>query len=112
MTCIEGKDWIGIRSVYNGKVTDLYINQLADGRLMHLNSWIDADGWTTDAYMLAVTYDEGTDPTRSSEVTLIHGSALKRNGKNYHNSLSKSNLVAEISNGKFKSITTDIPTNH
>ncbi len=112
MTRIEGKDWIGVRSVLNGKVTDLYINQLADGRLMHLNSWIDADGWTTDAYMLAVTYDEGADPAKSSDVALIHGSALKKNGKNYHSSLSKTNLVGNISNGKFKLIATDVPSSH
>ena len=48
----EGKDWIGLKVRRNGKVTDIYINQLADGRLMHNNSWITADGWTTDAYML------------------------------------------------------------
>ena len=29
----EGKDWIGLRIRNKGKVTDLYINQLADGRL-------------------------------------------------------------------------------
>ncbi len=112
MTRIEGKDWIGVRSVYQGKVTDLYINQLADGRLMHLNSWIDADGWTTDAYMLAVTYEEGTDPAKSSEVTIIHGSALKKNGNLYHSNLEKRNIAGEISSGKFKTKTTDIPTNH
>ena len=41
----EGKDWIGLKVRRNGKVTDIYINQLADGRLMHSNSWITADGW-------------------------------------------------------------------
>lgn len=64
----EGKDWIGLRIVYKGKVTDLYINQLADGRLMHSNSWIEADGWTTDAYMFAVTYAEGTDPAETKDI--------------------------------------------
>ena len=33
----QGTDWIGLRVTYKGKVTDIYINQLADGRLMHLN---------------------------------------------------------------------------
>ena len=32
---------------------------------MHSNSWIEADGWTTDAYMFAVTYAEGTDPAEN-----------------------------------------------
>ncbi|MDE5584902.1 MAG: heparinase II/III family protein [Muribaculaceae bacterium] len=109
MARIEGKDWIGVRSVYGGKVTDLYINQLADGRLMHLNSWIDAEGWSTDAYMLAVTYDEDSDPAKSSEVTLIHGGTLKRDGHTYHSSRTKSNVVGKISGGKFKPVVTDVP---
>ncbi len=46
---------IGLRIRHKGKVTDLYINQLADGRLMHSNSWIMPDGWMTDAYMFAVS---------------------------------------------------------
>ena len=112
MTRIEGKNWIGVRSVFNGKVTDLYINQLADGRLMHLNSWIEAGGWTTDAYMLAVTYDEGKDPAKSSEVVIIHGGSLKRDDHIYHSSRSKVNVVGKVSDGKFKAITTDIPSKH
>ncbi len=112
MERIEGKDWIGVRSLYKGKVTDLYINQLADGRLMHLNSWIDADGWITDAYMFAVTYDEGTDPNMSSDVTFIYGSSLKRDGRIYHNSNTKSNVVGRITGGKFKTVSADTPIRH
>ena len=104
MTRTQGKDWIGVRSVSDGKVTELYINQLADGRLMHLNSWIDADGWTTDAYMFAVTYKEGENPTVSSEVTMIYGSSLKRDGKVCHSSLKKRNIVGRVKNGKFSTI--------
>lgn len=85
----EGKDWIGLRIVYKGKVTDLYINQLADGRLMHSNSWIEADGWTTDAYMFAVTYAEGTDPAEAKDVFMAYGSALRRNDVSYFASMSK-----------------------
>ena len=85
----EGKDWIGLKVRRNGKVTDIYINQLADGRLMHNNSWITADGWTTDAYMFAVTYDEGTDPAKASEMFVCYGSALRRGEVSYYSSLSK-----------------------
>lgn len=85
----EGKDWIGLRIVYKGKVTDLYINQLADGRLMHSNSWIEADGWTTDAYMFAVTYAEGTDPAETKDIFMAYGSALRRNDVSYFASMSK-----------------------
>lgn len=85
----EGKDWIGLKVRHNGKVTDLYINQLADGRLMHSNSWITADGWTTDAYMFAVTYDEGTDPADARDLFVCYGSALRRGTVSYFSSLSK-----------------------
>lgn len=85
----EGKDWIGLRIAYKGKVTDLYINQLADGRLMHSNSWIEADGWTTDAYMFAVTYAEGTDPAETKDIFMAYGSALRRNDVSYFASMSK-----------------------
>lgn len=85
----EGKDWIGLRIVYKGKVTDLYINQLADGRLMHSNSWIEADGWTTDAYMFAVTYAEGTDPAETKDIFMAYGSVLRRNDVSYFASMSK-----------------------
>lgn len=98
----EGKNWIGLRSVHNGKVTDIYINQLADGSLMHLNSWIDADGWFTDAYMLAVTYDENTDPMKSGEVTMIYGSALRNGKRVIHGSRSKKNLTGSLHDGKLK----------
>lgn len=85
----DGKNWIGLRIKNKGKVTDLYINQLADGRLMHSNSWIEADGWTTDAYMFAVTYKEGTDPADAKDIFLSYGSALRRGTNTYFSSLSK-----------------------
>lgn len=96
----EGKDWIGLQMTYKGKVTDIYINQLADGRLMHMNSWIDADGWSTDAYMLVVSYPEGTDPAKSKEMFIGHGSALRRDGETYFSSLAKLNVIAKAEGGK------------
>lgn len=96
----EGKDWIGIRMTYKGKITDIYINQLADGRLMHLNSWIHADGWETDAYMFAISYEEGTEPTSSNEYFIGHGSSLRRGGVVVFSSLSKLNVIAKSDNGK------------
>lgn len=91
----EGKDWIGLRMTRNGKVTDLYINQLADGRLMHLNSWIDADGWTTDAYMMAVSYPEGGDAANPEEMFICYGSSVRRDQQPYFSSLSKLNVIAK-----------------
>lgn len=85
----EGKDWIGLRVTYKGKVTDIYINQLADGRLMHSNSWIEADGWTTDAYMFAVTYPEDEEPAKNKETFMAYGSFLRRGENVFFTSLSK-----------------------
>lgn len=96
----EGTDWIGLRVHNGGKVTDIYINQLADGRLMHLNSWIDADGWTTDAYMLAVSYPEGGSPKNPSEMFVCHGSSVRRDGDVYFSSLSKLSVIAHEQDGK------------
>lgn len=90
----EGKDWIGLRITDNDRVTDLYINQLADGRLMHLNSWITADGWTTDAYMLAITYCKDGSVENPDRVFINHGSSLRRGEDIYFSSLSKLNVIA------------------
>lgn len=95
----EEKDWIGLRITDRGRVTDLYINQLADGSLMHSNSWIEADGWSTDAYLFAVTYDEDTDPALSTNWTLLYGSALRRGGEAYFGSLSKLFVINESTGG-------------
>ncbi|MDE6564575.1 MAG: heparinase II/III-family protein [Muribaculaceae bacterium] len=95
----EGKDWIGLRVTDKGRVTDLYINQLADGRLMHMNSWIDADGWTTDAYMFAVSYPEGSDPAQAKDVFIGHGSSLRRGDDVRFSSLAKLNVIAKEDGG-------------
>ncbi len=96
----EGKDWIGLRVTDKGRVTDLYINQLADGRLMHMNSWIEADGWTTDAYMFAVSYPEGSDPAQAKDVFIGHGSSLRRADDVRFSSLAKLNVIAKEDGGK------------
>ena len=98
----EGKDWIGLRIHYKGKITDLYINQLADGRLMHSNSWIEADGWFTDAYMFAVTYEVGMEPADSKERFICYGSALRRGDVSFFSSLAKLFVIQKEENGRMK----------
>lgn len=98
----EGKDWIGLRIRNKGKVTDLYINQLADGRLMHSNSWIEADGWFTDAYLFAVSYEEGADPAEAKDVFVCYGSALRRGMTSYFASLSKLFVVSKQDGSRLK----------
>lgn len=98
----EGKDWIGLRVRKNGKITDLYINQLADGRLMHNNSWIEADGWSTDAYMFAVTYEEGAEPASAKDIFIAYGSALRRDTSSYFASLAKLFVILKDTPGRLK----------
>lgn len=86
---IDGKNWIGVRVTNKGKTTDIIINQLSDGTLMHSNSWINAEGWETDAAIMAVSYPENKQPDIYSEVVLVYGSALRREGVSYVSSLSK-----------------------
>lgn len=91
-----------MRVRHKGKVTDIYINQLADGRLMHSNSWIEADGWATDAYMFAVTYDEGADPAEPERQFIAYGSALRRGATSYFSSLSKLSVIRKEEAGRME----------
>ncbi|MEO6730695.1 MAG: heparinase II/III family protein [Ferruginibacter sp.] len=102
---LEGKDMIGVRITQNGKVTDVYINLLADGRLMHRNSTSTFNGWETDAYMMAVSYPENKAATTGNaiEYFISNGSYLKRNGQVILNSLSKVFMHVKI-DGKIPEI--------
>ncbi|GAB4003974.1 hypothetical protein GCM10028808_00690 [Spirosoma migulaei] len=104
----EGTNYIGIRITQNGQVTEVYINLLADGRLMHRNAnatMSRATGtperdctWETDAYISAVTFPEGTnqqDPSKLTSFFISNGSYLRQNGKPLLNSLSKVFMYAE-----------------
>jgi len=88
---LESKDMIGVRITQDGKVTDVYFNLLADGRMMHRNSNNVFDGWETDAYMMAVTYPEtrAADPENTIEYFISSGSYLRKGGKTILHSLSK-----------------------
>ncbi len=83
---IQGKNWIGLEITDTiGKTTKVYINELADGRLMHLNSWINADGYDTDAYIFVDSPDKQF---------IAYGSALRKNGRSIFSSLSKLNFLS------------------
>ncbi|WP_338874709.1 heparinase II/III family protein [Spirosoma sp. SC4-14] len=88
----EGTNYIGVRITQNGQVTEVYINLLADGRLMHRNANNMINGWETDAYLAAVTFPEHADrqdPTQLNSIFISNGSYLRRNGKPLLSSLSK-----------------------
>lgn len=89
---IEAKDYLSVRIRQDGKVTDVYLNLLADGRKMHLNSCIDMNGWDTDAYLLAFTWPENKytgKPEDATDTFIGYGSYIRKEGKVMYESLSK-----------------------
>jgi hypothetical protein len=91
---IEGKDMIGVKITQDGKETDVYLNLLADGRMMGRNSNNAFGGWETDAYLTAVTQAGGV-PQR---YFVAYGSYLRREGHVVLNSLSKVFMEADRQN--------------
>jgi hypothetical protein len=103
---LEGKDMIGVRINQDGRITDIYLNLLADGRLMHRNSNNMFDGWETDAYIFAVTYpgkassavpDDAISatPDNAIEYFISNGSYLRKDHRVILNSLYKVFMVAK-----------------
>lgn len=97
----DGTNYQGIRITQNRQVTDVYINLLADGRLMHRNAHLllngSTAGWETDAYLCALTYPAGADRNDPSQITSFfvgNGSYLRHNGKPLLSSLAKTFLYA------------------
>jgi hypothetical protein len=89
---LQGQDMEGVRIHQNGTVTDVFLNLLADGRIRHRNANATIHGWETDAYLMALTFPEGTDNTNfdnASRLFVADGSYLRRNGNVYLDSLSK-----------------------
>jgi uncharacterized membrane protein YvbJ len=74
---MTGEDMIGVKIKQDGKVTDVYLNLKADGRLMHLNSIKTFGGYTTDAYLTAISYPENA-PNTISNYFIGYGSFLER----------------------------------
>jgi len=94
----EGNNFMGVRITQNGEVTEVYINLLADGRLMHRNANNNIHGWETDAYISAVTFPEKADrnnPANMSAFFIGNGSYLRRDNHVVLSSLSKVFMYAE-----------------
>ncbi|WP_347840421.1 heparinase II/III family protein [uncultured Draconibacterium sp.] len=88
----EGKDFLGVRITQNNETTEVYFNLLADGRLKHRNSIINMNGWDTDAYLMALTFKEGTDRSdvkNIADLFVTHGSYIRRDGQVLVHALSK-----------------------
>jgi hypothetical protein len=88
----EGKDFLGVRITQNGETTEIYLNLLADGRIKHRNSLNVMNGWDTDAYLMALTFLEGSDksnPKNLKRLFISDGSYLRKEGKPLIHALSK-----------------------
>ena len=88
----EGDNYLGVRITQDGKVTEIYFNLLADGRIKHRNSINTMNGWETDAYILAMTFDEGDDVAQTKNIKqllMAHGSYLRKDETVVVHSLSK-----------------------
>jgi hypothetical protein len=95
---LEGTNYIGVRVRQGGRTTEVCLNLLADGRIMHRNANLKLNGWETDAYLTAITFPDGSDtsdPDAASRYFIAQGSYLRREGKVVLDSLSKVFLVAE-----------------
>lgn len=87
---LEGVNWIGVRVIGPDRVTEVYLNLLADGRLRHRNADASIAGFETDAYILALSWPIGQAKTTSpDQVTLVDGSYLRQPGNVLFDSLSK-----------------------
>lgn len=88
----EGKDFLGVRITQNGETTEIYLNLLADGRIKHRNSLNVMNGWNTDAYLMALTFAEGSDKSKPENIKRLFisdGSYLRKDGKPLIHALSK-----------------------
>jgi len=97
----------GVKITQEGKTTELYLNLLADGHVMHLNSVNTFNGWETDAYLFGITYPAGKTTITPADITdycMIYGSYIRRDQQTLFSSLSKLNLVAGISNGQLEMV--------
>ena len=95
---LEGTNYIGVRLRQGGTTTDIYLNLLADGRIMHRNANLKVNSWETDAYLTGITFPDSADmedPDAATRYFIAQGSYLRREGKVVLDSLSKLFLVAE-----------------
>ena len=97
---LQGTNYIGVRVRQGGTTTDVYLNLLADGRIMHRNANLRVNGWETDTYLTAISFPDGrdmTDADAASRYFIAQGSYLRREDKVVLDSLSKVFLVADRS---------------
>lgn len=94
---IEGLNWIGVRITDATRVTEVYVNLLADGRVRHRNANATLGGFDTDAYVLALGRPVGGgEPDR---FFVANGSYVRKGGAVWLDSLSKVFAHVDRANG-------------
>ena len=99
----EGKNMLGVKISDGNKVTYVYYNLMADGRIMHEPSHNVFDGWETDATMVAMTFaadNKQLNPDNVIDYMVVDGSYLRKNGKMAMSSLSKVFMIARNEGSK------------
>jgi hypothetical protein len=88
---LEGLDWIGARITATDRVTEVYMNLLADGRIRHRNANATIAGFETDAYIVALSWPaaEWASKRNPEQITVIDGSYVRRKGDVIMDSLTK-----------------------
>ncbi|HEY4786988.1 MAG TPA: heparinase II/III family protein, partial [Bacteroidales bacterium] len=105
----------GVRITWHGKVTELYLNLLADGHIMHLNSCNTFNGWDTDAYLFGFSYPESKKVFTTQDIIeyfTAYGSYLRRNNETVFSSLSKVYMIASKENNQLKVVIQGQPVIH
>ncbi len=92
---IEGLNWIGVRITDATRVTEVYVNLLADGRIRHRNANATLGGFETDAYLLALSRPVGSAAGSTPDRFFVaDGSYVRKDGTVWLDSLSK--LFAQV----------------
>jgi hypothetical protein len=83
-------NWLRVRISGEDRVTEVYLNQLADGRVRHRNANAIIAGYETDAYIFAVSWPRGASrATSPGQMLVVNGSYVRRDGAVILVSLSK-----------------------
>ncbi|MBS2098696.1 heparinase II/III domain-containing protein [Carboxylicivirga linearis] len=87
----DGKDMQGVSIAQGDEVTKVFINLKADGRIKHRNSINSFDGWETDAWITAVTFnsENKADINNCKSCFIAHGSYLRNEDRVLLHGLSK-----------------------
>lgn len=94
---IEGAHASGVRVRRGDVYTELVVNHLADGSVMHLNSTISHGAFKTDAFLFLTQRNSSGDLLR---VGIHNGSQILHKGEIVYSSLLKGDIIIDQSNGR------------